>query len=67
MCLINLFVFYFFFSVFWGVLVWVVWLWLPVSQAAESGWLRAAYNQHASVRRRAHPDNNGDTRLLLDV
>ncbi len=41
-------------------------LWLPVSRAADSGWLRAAENQHASVRRAQH-DDGGTTRLLLDV
>jgi DsbC/DsbD-like thiol-disulfide interchange protein len=29
--------------------------------------LRAADNQHASVRLRAQTESNGDTRLLLDV
>ncbi|ASV53806.1 protein-disulfide reductase [Lelliottia jeotgali] len=43
------------------------WLWLPVSQAADSGWLRAADNNHASVRLRADAQEKGDTRLLLDV
>lgn len=49
------------------LLVCLLWLWLPVSQAADSGWLRAADNQHASVRLRAQTESNGDTRLLLDV
>ena len=35
--------------------------------AADSGWLRAADNQHASVRLRAQPESTGETRLLLDV
>ena len=43
------------------------WLWLPVSQAADSGWLRAADNDHASVRVRADARQGHDTRLLLDV
>lgn len=55
------------FTVFRRLLVCLLWLWLPLSQAADSGWLRAADNQHASVRLRAQPDNHGDTRLLLDV
>lgn len=55
------------FTVFRRLLVCLLWLWLPLSQAADSGWLRAADNQHASVRLRAQPDNNGETRLLLDV
>jgi len=49
------------------LLVCLLWLWLPVSQAADSGWLRAADNQHASVRLRAQTEGNGETRLLLDV
>lgn len=55
------------FMVFRRLLVCLLWLWLPVSQAADSGWLRAADNQHASVRLRAQSESNGDTRLLLDV
>ena len=43
------------------------WLWLPVSQAADSGWLRAADNSHASVRLRADAQQGGETHLLLDV
>ncbi len=39
----------------------------PSAKAADSGWLRAADNQHASVRLRAQTESNGDTRLLLDV
>lgn len=54
------------YMVFRRLLVCLLWLWLPVSQAADSGWLRAADNQHASVRLRAQT-SNGDTRLLLDV
>ncbi|HFF8585273.1 TPA: protein-disulfide reductase DsbD family protein [Raoultella ornithinolytica] len=53
--------------VFRRLLVCLLWLWLPVSQAADSGWLRAAENQHASVRLRAQNDDSGTTRLLLDV
>jgi suppressor for copper-sensitivity B len=52
--------------VFRRLLVCLLWLWLPVSQAADSGWLRAADNQHASVPA-AQTESNGDTRLLLDV
>ena len=55
------------FMVFRRLLVCLLWLWLPVSQAADSGWLRVADNQHASVRLRAQSGSNGDTRLLLDV
>lgn len=55
------------FMVFRRLLVCLLWLWLPVSQAADSGWLRVADNQHASVRLRAQSESNGDTRLLLDV
>lgn len=55
------------YMVFRRLLVCLLWLWLPVSQAADSGLLRAADNQHASVRLRAQTESNGDTRLLLDV
>lgn len=55
------------YMVFRRLLVCLLWLWLPVSQAADSGWLRAADNQHASVRLRAQTESNGDTHLLLDV
>ncbi|WP_276850888.1 protein-disulfide reductase DsbD family protein [Enterobacter oligotrophicus] len=55
------------FTVFRRLLVCLLWLWLPLSQAADSGWLRAADNQHASVRLRAQTESNGETRLLLDV
>ena len=55
------------FMVFRRLLVCLLWLWLPVSQAADSGWLRAADNQHASVRLRAQNESSGETRLLLDV
>ncbi|RSK66451.1 DUF255 domain-containing protein [Enterobacter huaxiensis] len=54
-------------TVFRRLLVCLLWLWLPLSQAADSGWLRAADNQHASVRLRAQTENSGETRLLLDV
>ncbi len=40
------------YMVFRRLLVCLLWLWLPVSRAADSGWLRAADNQHASVRLR---------------
>jgi suppressor for copper-sensitivity B len=49
------------------LLLCLFWLWLPVSQAADSGWLRAADNDHASVRLRADAQQGRDTRLLLDV
>lgn len=49
------------------LLLCLFWLWLPVSQAADSGWLRAPDNDHASVRLRADTQQKGDTRLLLDV
>ena len=41
-------------------------LWLPALQAADTGWLRAAGNDHAEVRLRASAKNN-DTHLLLDI
>lgn len=45
----------------------LVCLWLPASWAADSGWLRAADNDHASVRLRAQTETGGETRLLLDI
>ncbi|QKN80451.1 protein-disulfide reductase DsbD family protein [Scandinavium goeteborgense] len=45
----------------------LLWLWLPVSHAADTGWLRAADNDHASVRLRAEAQQSGDTQVLLDV
>ncbi|WP_410758734.1 protein-disulfide reductase DsbD family protein [Citrobacter youngae] len=42
-------------------------LWLPVSWAADIGWLRSPDNNHASVRLRADTAADGETRLLLDV
>ncbi|HGN9372056.1 TPA: protein-disulfide reductase DsbD family protein [Citrobacter pasteurii] len=42
-------------------------LWLPVSWAADIGWLRSPDNDHASVRLRADTTADGETRLLLDV
>jgi len=54
-------------TVFRRLLVCLLWLWLPLSQAADSGWLRAADNPHASVRLRAQTQTPGETRLLLDV
>lgn len=53
--------------IFRQLLLCLLWLWLPVSQAADSGWLRAADNDHASVRLRADAQPGGETRLLLDV
>lgn len=41
-------------------------LWLPSLQAADTGWLRAAGNEHAEVRLRASADKS-NTRLLLDI
>lgn len=54
-------------TVFRRLLVCLAFLWLPVSWAADSGWLRAADNDHASVRLRAQPAEAGETHLLLDV
>ncbi|MBM6606858.1 thioredoxin family protein [Enterobacteriaceae bacterium RIT814] len=54
-------------TVFRRLLVCLALLWLPVSWAADSGWLRAADNNHASVRLRAQPAEAGETHLLLDV
>lgn len=54
-------------TVFRRLLVCLALLWLPVSWAADSGWLRAADNDHASVRLRAQPAEAGETHLLLNV
>ena len=54
-------------TIFRRLIVCLLWLWLPVSQAADSGWLRAADNAHAGVRLRAQEERGGDARLLLDV
>ncbi|CAM7316664.1 protein-disulfide reductase DsbD domain-containing protein [Citrobacter sedlakii] len=48
-------------------LICLLFLWLPVSWAAESGWLRSPQNDHASVRVRADTTAQGETRLLIDV
>lgn len=42
-------------------------LWLPASQAADSGWLQNPSNEHAKVRLRADTSQAGQTRLLLSV
>lgn len=55
------------FTVFRQTLLCLLLLWLPASWAAESGWLRSADNDHASVRLRADKAGSGETRLLLDV
>ena len=55
------------FTVFRQALLCLLLLWLPASWAAESGWLRSADNDHASVRLRADKTDNGEIRLLLDV
>ncbi len=49
------------------LLLCLVCLLLPASWAADSGWLRAADNDHASVRLRTQTLPGGDTHLLLDV
>ncbi|MCS2166118.1 protein-disulfide reductase DsbD family protein [Scandinavium manionii] len=53
--------------IFRQLMLCLFWLWLPVSHAADTGWLRAADNDHASVRLRAEAQQNGDTQVLLDV
>lgn len=55
------------FTVFRQLLICLALLWLPASWAADSGWLRAADNDHASVRLRAQTESDGTARLLLDV
>ncbi|VEI42510.1 Uncharacterized protein predicted to be involved in C-type cytochrome biogenesis [Citrobacter youngae] len=54
-------------TVFRQALLCLLLLWLPVSWAAEPGWLRSPDNNHASVRLRADTAADGETRLLLDV
>ncbi|OSK88012.1 protein-disulfide reductase DsbD domain-containing protein [Escherichia coli] len=54
-------------TVFRQILLCLLLLWLPVSWAAESGWLRSPENEHTSVRLRADTSPTGETRLLLDV
>jgi suppressor for copper-sensitivity B len=54
-------------TVFRQALFCLLLLWLPVSWAAEPGWLRSPDNDHASVRLRADTSAGGETRLLLDV
>ncbi|MDM2944956.1 protein-disulfide reductase DsbD family protein [Citrobacter sp. Cm038] len=54
-------------TVFRQALFCLLLLWLPVSWAADIGWLRSPDNDHASVRLRADASAEGQTRLLLDV
>ena len=54
-------------TVFRQTLLCLLLLWLPVSWAAEPGWLRSPDNDHASVRLRADTSAGGETRVLLDV
>lgn len=54
-------------TVFRQALLCLLLLWLPVSWAADIGWLRSPDNNHASVRLRADTAAGGETRLLLDV
>lgn len=42
-------------------------LWLPATQAADSGWLQSPQNDHAQVRLRADTSNGEETRVLLSV
>lgn len=42
-------------------------LWLPASQAADSGWLQSPQNDHAKVRLRADTSRSNETRVLLSV
>ncbi len=53
--------------VFRQMLLCLLLFWLPVSWAAESGWLRSPENEHASIRLRADSVVSGETRFLLDV
>ncbi|TGD36930.1 copper resistance protein, partial [Salmonella enterica subsp. enterica serovar Poona] len=49
------------------ILFCLLWLLLPVSWAAESGWLRSPANAHASIRLRADTAATGATRRLREV
>jgi suppressor for copper-sensitivity B len=42
-------------------------LWLPATQAADSGWLQSPQNDHAKVSLRADTSNGDETRVLLAV
>ncbi|WP_411754843.1 protein-disulfide reductase DsbD family protein [Serratia sp. (in: enterobacteria)] len=42
-------------------------LWLPATQAADSGWLQSPQNDHAQVKLRADTSKAGETRVLLAV
>lgn len=42
-------------------------LWLPVTFAADTGWLKNLQNSHAEVRLRADNNAADGTRLLLDI
>ncbi|MGL5389284.1 MAG: protein-disulfide reductase DsbD family protein [Serratia sp. (in: enterobacteria)] len=42
-------------------------LWLPASQAADSGWLQSLQNDHAKIRLRADTSKGDETRVLLAV
>lgn len=42
-------------------------IWLPATQAADSGWLQSPQNDHAQVRLRADTSNGDETRVLLAV
>ncbi len=55
------------FTVFRQLLLCLALLWLPAGWAADSGWLRAADNDHASVRLRGQAATGAETHLLLDV
>jgi len=55
------------FTVFRQLLLCLALLWLRAGWAADSGWLRAADNDHASVRLRAQASPGAETHLLLDV
>lgn len=54
-------------TVFRQIVLCLLLLWLPVSWATESSWLRSPENEHTSVLLRADTSSTGETRLLLDV
>lgn len=52
---------------FFRALAFSLCLWLPISWAADSGWLQNPQNDHAQVRISSNQPENGMVRLLLDV
>ncbi len=47
--------------------LWCLLLWLPALQAADSGWITAPHNDHASVRLRSQELPGKPLQILLDI